>query len=92
MESAVGVLSVMKQAGLEPSVDTYTALLSGYAINGDVDSILKILDECSASEIELGSRDLLEVAYHLSIHGHPDLLGKVSSWVSQKEQLLWVRI
>lgn len=43
IESAIGILTVMSQAGLEPSADTYTTLLCGFARKGDVDSISKYI-------------------------------------------------
>ena len=42
MESAEGMLAVMRQAGLEPNDDTYTTLMSGYAQKGDVENVHRI--------------------------------------------------
>lgn len=72
MESAVGILGVMNQAGLEPSAETYTTLLCGYAKQGDVDAILKTMASCEEKEIYLLDKDVLEVAYALAGNGHGD--------------------
>lgn len=72
MESAKGILSVMKQAGLEPSADTYTTLLCCYAKHGDMESISNTLAECEKNEILLLDKDILDVIYNLAINGHGD--------------------
>jgi hypothetical protein len=43
MESAEGIISVMKQAGLEPNDDTYVTLMCGYARKGDIENIKRIV-------------------------------------------------
>lgn len=43
MESALGVIKVMSQAGLEPNGETYSNLLSGYAKLGLLDDLTSIL-------------------------------------------------
>lgn len=77
MESAKGILSVMKQANLEPSADTYSTLLCCYARHGDIDAILRTLDECEKAEIILLDKDLLDIVYALSVNGHPDKVDPV---------------
>lgn len=72
MESAKGILGVMKQAGLEPSAETYTTLLCCYGRHGDIDSINSTLAECEQKEILLLDKDILDVIYHLTINGHGD--------------------
>lgn len=66
MESARGILGVMKQAGLEPTADTYTALLSGHAKQGDIEAIRAVIAECEGLEIELLDRDLSEIIFALA--------------------------
>lgn len=81
MESAQAILSVMGQAGLDPSADTYTTLLCGYAKKGDVDKIAYLLEECENKEIYLLDKDYLDVVYELAINGYnqhiPVILNKV---------------
>ena len=77
MESAVGILQVMKQAGLEPSADTYTTLLCGFAKKGDVENILKTIESCEEKEIFLLDKDILEVIYSLASNGHGDKVDAV---------------
>lgn len=81
MDSAHGILSVMTQAGLEPSADTYTTLLCGYAKNGNIETITKLCDECEEKEIFLLDKDYLDIIYSLATNGHsqyvPQILGKV---------------
>ena len=42
MASAEGMLEVMKENGLSPTVTSYSALLCGYADQGDMDRIEKV--------------------------------------------------
>lgn len=81
MDSARGILGVMAQAGLEPSADTYTTLLCGYAQKGDIDSINNTLAECETKEVNLLDKDYLDIIYSLAIHGFkeqiPEILNKV---------------
>ncbi|KAG4079721.1 hypothetical protein HA402_006754 [Bradysia odoriphaga] len=45
IEAAIGILPVMREAGMKPSSDTYTNLLCAYAKHGKMDEILTTLDE-----------------------------------------------
>lgn len=72
MDSAHGILKVMTQAGLEPSADTYTTLLCGYAKKGDIDKINSILRECEEKDIYLLDKDYLDIVYALSVNGHKE--------------------
>jgi leucine-rich PPR motif-containing protein len=80
MESASGILGVMQQAGLEPSADTYTTLLCGYAKKGDIDAVTKTLEQCDAKDIQLLDRDYMEVIYSLAVNNHLEHVDKVSSF------------
>ncbi|XP_030567856.1 leucine-rich PPR motif-containing protein, mitochondrial [Drosophila novamexicana] len=81
LESAKGILGVMKQAGLEPSADTYTTLLCAFARHGDIEALQSTLAECEPKEIILLDKDLLDIMYTLTVHGHGEhvdaLLGKL---------------
>lgn len=92
MESAKGILSVMQQAGLEPSADTYTTLLSGFARRGDVESIKTTLEECETKEIYLLDKDFLDIIFSLSTNGHnehvPFLLSKVRKSVGYNQDAI----
>lgn len=77
MESASGILSVMQQASLEPSADTYTTLLCGYARKGDIAQIQSTLETCEQKEIYLLDKDILDVVYALTLNGHGDLIDPI---------------
>jgi len=51
MESAEGILAVMKQAGLEPNDDSYVTLMCGYARKGDMENIRRIIKVCLFTSI-----------------------------------------
>ena len=42
MENAENILTVMKEAGIEPGPDTYLALLNAYAEKGDIDHVKQV--------------------------------------------------
>lgn len=77
MESAEGILNVMRQANLDPSNETYTTLLSGYAARGDTEAIQRLLTECKVKDILLSDRDWLEIGYTAAVNGHDQLLDEV---------------
>lgn len=60
----------MKQAGLEPTADTYTTLLCSYAKVGDIAAIQTTLDECERNELYLLDKDIFDVIYTLATSGH----------------------
>lgn len=72
MRSAADLLTVMRQAGLEPSADTYKELLCGYAKHGDMDSITKTLSECKSNNIQLLDTDYLDIINSLANNGHSE--------------------
>lgn len=92
MESARGILNVMQQAGLEPSADTYTTLLCGFARKGDIDSIKSTLEECDSKEIYLLDKDYLDIIFSLATNGHdqhvPFLLSKVRKSVGYNQDAI----
>lgn len=81
MESAQDVLNLMAQAGLQPSADTFTTLLCGYAKQGDIESMKKIINECESNDIFLLDKDFLQIASSLILNDHeehlPVILGKL---------------
>lgn len=92
MDSAEGILSVMTQAGLEPSADTYTTLLCGYAQKGDIENIQKTLNECETKEIFLLDKDYFDVIYSLARNGHsehiPFILTKVRKAIGYNQDAI----
>lgn len=82
MESAEGVLNVMKESNLEPTSDTYTLLASGYAKNGDLAKIVDVLDTCDNKEIYLSDKEYLDIVYSLAINGHGDKIDQVSVFLT----------
>lgn len=78
MESAEGVLNVMKESDLEPTSDTYTLLASGYARKGDITKISEIFSICESKELFLSNKDYLDIVYTLAINGHEDKIDQVN--------------
>lgn len=92
MDSAEGILTVMTQAGLEPSADTYTTLLCGYAQKGDIENIKKILDESENKEIFLLDKDYFDIIYSLATNNHsehiPFILTKVRKTIGYNQDAI----
>lgn len=78
MESAEGVLNVMKESNLQPSSDTFTLLASGYAKKGDIAKVVEIIDTCDSNEMYLNDKDYLDIIYSLAINGHGDKIDQVN--------------
>lgn len=89
MDSARSIINVMVQAGLEPSADSYTTLLCGFASKGDIDTITKLFGECESKEIFLLDKDYLDIIYALATNGHdehvPAILSKVRKAVGYNQ-------
>lgn len=81
MQSAEGVLNVMKESNLEPTSDTYTLLASGYAKNGDIAKVVDVLDTCETKEIYFSDKEYLDIVYSLAINGHGDKIDHVSIFI-----------
>jgi pentatricopeptide repeat protein len=60
----------MKQAQVEPSADTYTALLNAFAEKKDVESMRQIYEDCKKSDVDFSDKDHLEVIVCLSENGY----------------------
>lgn len=82
MESAEGVLDVMKESKLEPLSDTFTILASGYAKKGDIEKVVEIFDTCEGKEIYFSDKEYLDVVYSLAINGHGDKVDQVNKFVN----------
>lgn len=71
----------MKQAGLEPSSESYVTLMCCFAKHGLIEDIISTIDECSSKNILVADKDLLEIVYNLSINFHTnhisDILKKI---------------
>lgn len=77
LTSAASILPMMTQSGLEPSAETYTTLICGYARKGDMESINKYIALCEGKEIQLLDKDFLEIVYALAVNGHGDKVDAV---------------
>jgi len=77
MESATGIISVMKQAGLEPGAETYATLLIAHAKRGEIEKIREILAECDKAEIHLIDKDHLDIVFALATNGHADQVDEI---------------
>lgn len=78
MESAEGVLNIMKESNIEPSSETYTLLASGYAKMGDIKKIVEIIELCNNKEINLSDKEYLDIIYALTISGYGDKTEQVN--------------
>uniref|UniRef100_A0A672KX40 Leucine rich pentatricopeptide repeat containing n=1 Tax=Sinocyclocheilus grahami TaxID=75366 RepID=A0A672KX40_SINGR len=70
MDSAEGILSVMKGSGIEPGPDTYLSLLNVYAEKGDISQIKQTLETVENADILLMDRDLMQVVFSLTKASH----------------------
>lgn len=67
----------MKQAGLEPTSETYVTLMCCLAKHGLVDDIFLTLEECEQNNILILDKDLLEIIYNLATNSHSDRISEV---------------
>lgn len=81
MESAEGVLKLMKDSNLEPSSDTYTLLASGYAKQGNVEKVVEILDLCENNDTYLSDKEYLDILYVLAVNGSGNSIDQVNLYL-----------
>ena len=67
----------MKQAGIEPTANSYTAVLCVHAKRGDIDAIRSTLNECKQKDFILLDKDILEVIYTLACSGYENYIDEV---------------
>lgn len=60
----------MKDAGFEPTRETNIILLRVYAKYGDVAAILSEIERLDSEKKSVGSKDILDVVYDLTVNGH----------------------
>lgn len=77
LDSSWAVLDVMRSSGLEPTADSYAALLVAHAEAGDAEGMQRAITECEAAELTLHDRDLLEAIFTLATHDHITLIPQV---------------
>ena len=72
---------MMRNANFEPTNDTYSALLCGYAKLGKINEIHKLLSELKNKDVALSDKHYLEIVYNLATNGHhehvPQILGEI---------------
>ncbi|XP_069787166.1 leucine-rich PPR motif-containing protein, mitochondrial isoform X2 [Narcine bancroftii] len=71
MESAEGILNVMRGAGIEPGPDTSVALLNAYAEKGDIENLKQTLEKAEKTDASLMDRDLMQIIFSLAKSGYP---------------------
>lgn len=85
MESATGIMTVMQQAGLEPSTETYKTLICGYSKCGDLNAVRRVLDECTSKQVYFMDRDYMDIIYELAVNNHPAIIDEVTCIILTSE-------
>lgn len=67
----------MKQAGIEPTSRSYTAVLCTHAKRGDIMAIRNTLDECKEKDILLANKEILDVIYTLALNKQSEHIDEV---------------
>ncbi|XP_064602820.1 leucine-rich PPR motif-containing protein, mitochondrial-like isoform X2 [Liolophura sinensis] len=70
LESANGMLDIMQQAGMEPSVETYRAFLNGYAEKGDMEGVKETMKKVADNGLTLTPNILFDVLLTLAKGGY----------------------
>lgn len=73
-ESTIGaaesVLEIMRKKGIKPTLDTWTLLLDGYCVVGDMEHAHKVLDKMRTAGVEPKSETLLSLITGYHLHGN----------------------
>lgn len=65
LEGARNILEIMQKNDCPPSANTYGVLLEGYAENGDLEGMEKLLKDCNEKELVLSSQSVLKTICNL---------------------------
>ncbi|EPY79461.1 hypothetical protein CB1_000929005 [Camelus ferus] len=88
MENAENILTVMKEAGIEPGPDTYLALLNAYAEKGDIDRVKQTLEKVEKSDLYLMDRDLLQIILSFSKAGYPQYVSEILEKITYERRYI----
>ncbi|KAK7821573.1 hypothetical protein U0070_014453 [Myodes glareolus] len=88
MENAENILTVMKEAGIEPGPDTYLALLNAYAEKGDIDHVKQILEKVEKSDHYLMDRDLFQIIVTFAKAGYPQYVSEILEKITYERRYL----
>lgn len=67
VKNAEDVLDSMKEAGINPSAETYTVLICGHIKQGNVEKVDSVLLSCEETDICFASKDYYEIIYCLTL-------------------------
>ena len=82
----------MKQWGLPPSQETYLTLACGYAKQGDLQGVEKVMSECQAQGVGFDDWDFLELVFVMSEAGHKEHIAKNMCLGKNEKSLAWFYI
>lgn len=77
MKSAEGILNIMKDAGIEPTSETYTLLTCGYIKTGNMSKVDELLNLCESKDIVFTNKDYFDIIYAYAVHGYENEVDKV---------------
>lgn len=77
MKSAEENIEVMKQAGVEPTSESYSILIGGYIKQGNLEKAEELLKQCEAKDYLLSEKDYFDILYAYAKHGYVDEVDKV---------------
>ncbi|XP_033211722.1 leucine-rich PPR motif-containing protein, mitochondrial [Belonocnema kinseyi] len=83
INGALNILSIMKGMGCRPTSKTYASLLTAYAKKGDIENILKTLENCEHKDIIILDKYKMDIIYHLVRNGHKEHIAEMLSTLSR---------
>ncbi|CAG5130526.1 unnamed protein product, partial [Candidula unifasciata] len=83
-EEALNILDVMRSRGLTPDSDSYFRFALHYAEEGDIDSVVKYINEAESKGVFLDFSALLELYRTMIASGHSSKTAQLLKIISEK--------
>lgn len=80
MKNAEAVLSILDQAGIKPSSETYCHLICGYIKQGNLQKLDELLLYCDQQSIKFTDTDCFNIIHSLAVNNFDHEIDKVSKF------------
>ncbi|BFZ12065.1 hypothetical protein BsWGS_15104 [Bradybaena similaris] len=83
-EEALNILDVMRSRGLTPDADSYFRFASHYAEEGDIDSVIKYINQADSENVFLDQSALLDLYRTMVTSGHSNKVEPLLKIITEK--------
>lgn len=77
MKGAENMLNIIKQAGIQPSSETFALLICGYIKHHNLEKADELIQKCELDGIAFTDKNYLDMIHAYAISGYVDEIDKV---------------